>query len=141
MTRTSRTAPATPSKPTAPPNAIAAPRRSQNAHLGGKNADNEEITTLENDPSVLGDDNMIDPSQLRTDGQLKPPAVDYDDLVENPGPPVKRYVVVKGGRVQTSMNGLRTQLNEGKELDALNYDIELLKRQGVKLEELPLKTG
>jgi hypothetical protein len=138
MTRTNRTATApAPRAPHSAPAPIAAPKRSQNRHLSGAaSKDNEDVTPLENDPDVLSDKNIINPAHLNTDGQEKPPAVDYEDIAENPGPPVKRYLVVKGGRVQTQPNGLRTTLNEGKEIDELNYDIKLLKSQGVKLDEL-----
>lgn len=140
MSRTSRTA-------QAPQSAIAAPRRSGNPHLrnGQSGKENENITSLENDPSVLADSNMIDPASLVTDGQERPPAVDFDDVLENPGPAVRRYrvtSVLADGRVQTSINGLRTTLRVGKEIDENNFDINLLKRQGVKLEEIALdQTG
>lgn len=140
MTRTSHTSTAQPSSAASAQSAIAAPNRARSRSLGAtvQNGE-EETTTLENDPSVLSDANLINPAHLNTDGQERPPAVDLDELADNPGPPVKRYRVIRGGRVQTSKNGLRTTLNEGKEIDANNYDIGLLKSQGVKLEEISLE--
>lgn len=47
-------------------------------------------------------------------------------------PTVKRYVVVRGGAAL--VNGLRTIIKEGKVIDALNYDIQHLQRQGIRLQ-------
>jgi hypothetical protein len=47
-------------------------------------------------------------------------------------PPVKRYVVVKGGSVL--VNGMRTQIKEGKVVDSLNYDVAHLQRQGIRVQ-------
>jgi hypothetical protein len=47
-------------------------------------------------------------------------------------PAVKRYVVVKGGTVL--VNGMRTQIKEGKVVDHLNYDVAHLQRQGIRLQ-------
>lgn len=47
-----------------------------------------------------------------------------------PRPP--KYRVVNGGMVV--MNGCRTQLRAGKELDSTQYDLAFLKRQGIRLE-------
>jgi hypothetical protein len=48
------------------------------------------------------------------------------------GPIVKRYLVTKGGQVL--VNGMRTLVKEGKVLDARNYDIAHLQRQGIRLQ-------
>jgi hypothetical protein len=47
-------------------------------------------------------------------------------------PPPKRYIVVKQAAVL--LDGSRSTLPEGKVLDSLNYDIDHLKRLGVKLQ-------
>lgn len=86
---------------------------------------------------LADEDNMFNPGDLaQADGTEKPPAVDYEDIEENPGPPVLRYRVVKGGRVQTQRNGQRTLVNAGKELDGLNFDIALMRTQGIEFEEI-----
>jgi hypothetical protein len=47
-------------------------------------------------------------------------------------PKVRRYVVVRGGPVLQA--GFRTNLKEGKVIDSLNYDIQHLQRQGIRLQ-------
>ncbi len=104
------------------------------------NAKGEIVVPLDGAPALAelaDEDNMFNPGDLAAaDGTEKPPAVDYDELEENPGPPVKRFRVLKGGRVQTQRNGQRTLVNTGKELDELNFDIQLMRQQGVEFEEI-----
>lgn len=54
---------------------------------------------------------------------------------------VRRYRVFdnnagKGRLASTPGSAGRAKLNPGKEIDSLNYDVEALKKQGVKLEEI-----
>jgi hypothetical protein len=51
-----------------------------------------------------------------------------------PHKPSKRYRVVNGGVVM--YNNCRTNIRAGKELSEAEYDIALLRRQGIRLEEL-----
>jgi hypothetical protein len=57
-------------------------------------------------------------------------------LAEEPDPKlvpvVKRYVVIKGGTIL--QGGFRTKLTEGKVIDSLNYDIQHLQRQGIRVQ-------
>lgn len=53
-------------------------------------------------------------------------------------PPVKKYVVVKGGNVM--VNGNRTRIAEGKIIDELNYDIAHIQRQGIRLQRAETST-
>jgi len=60
-----------------------------------------------------------------------------------PPPPTKKPPEVKVPRVfrvkedkRALVNGYRTILRAGKEIDTLNYDIRRLQSQGVKLEEI-----
>lgn len=86
---------------------------------------------------LADEDNMFNPGDLAAaDGTEKPPAFDPEELEDNPGPPVRRFRVLKGGRVQTQRNGQRTFVNTGKELDELNFDIALMRQQGVEFEEI-----
>jgi hypothetical protein len=45
---------------------------------------------------------------------------------------VKKYLVTKGGQVL--VNGMRTTVKEGKVIDARNFDIAHLQRQGIRLQ-------
>lgn len=95
---------------------------------------NESIQILDTGP--------IEEVEIRNiasrDGGETAPAVDFDDLEEqkNIGPKVHRYTVIRGGRVQTQVNGPRTVIQVGKPIDDLNFDIQLMKRQGIQLEEV-----
>lgn len=104
------------------------------------NAKNETIQTLDPTPAgmlVQDEDQMVNPGEMQlADGTEKEPAVDREEIAQNPGPPVRRYRVVRGGRVQTQRNGQRTLVNTGKVLDENNFDISLMREQGVELEEL-----
>ena len=53
---------------------------------------------------------------------------------EPEGPRVRYFTVVRGGVAQ--VNGFRTRLKEGKEIDTLNYNIRALQRQGIRLAEI-----
>lgn len=53
--------------------------------------------------------------------------------------PVRKFVVVRGGVV--TLDGFRTRLREGKEVDDLNYDIRKLALQGIHLKELDGEAG
>lgn len=49
--------------------------------------------------------------------------------------PVKVYRVTRGG--YALVNGYRTRIHEGKEVDELNFDVARLKAQGIQLTEIP----
>lgn len=120
-------------------NAAAIARANRNANRKS----DEKVEVLDDSPPPT-DDETIGPDEIRgRDGTLNPPAVDLDTIEQEAqlGPPVKRYRVIKGGRVQTQQNGNRTMVIPGKEIDELNFDIRLMKQQGIELEELAAKTG
>lgn len=111
-------------------NAAALKRRQQGA---------EHVQVLENNPSVMAEDAMVDPADLSSDPfSFKPPAVNLRTVDEEAkrGPKVKRFRAMNDKRVQTQRNGGRTMIVVGKELDELNYDIKLMREQGLKLEEI-----
>ncbi len=101
---------------------------------------NETITTLSN-----AEIEEVDITSIRErDGGETEPAVDFADLEEQAaiGPKVRTYIVTRGGRVQTQTNGQRTLVHAGKPLDDLNFDIALMRRQGIEFEETNLdQTG
>lgn len=49
--------------------------------------------------------------------------------------PVRKYRVKVGG--SSSFGGTRTTIRPGKVIDERQYDIEMLKNQGIVLEEIP----
>lgn len=51
-----------------------------------------------------------------------------------PPPPVKRYRVMNGGQVM--YNQCRTSIRAGKEVDGQSYDLDLLRKQGIVLQEI-----
>lgn len=51
-----------------------------------------------------------------------------------PARPAKRYRVLNGGQVL--YNNCRTAIRAGKEITDTQFDIELLRRQGIRLEEI-----
>lgn len=55
--------------------------------------------------------------------------VDEEPAVE--APPPQRFKVLKDADV--AINGQRTKLREGKVVDAANFDLDALRRYGVKL--------
>lgn len=95
---------------------------------------NERIQVLDSGP--------IEEEEIRDiasrDGAYMAPAVDFDDLEEQAqiGPPVHRYEVINGGRVQTQRNGQRTVVIAGKVCDDLNFDIALMRQQGIKFRDV-----
>lgn len=99
---------------------------------------NEHIEVREDRPEFLTEDAAVDPRDLQTDGVLKPPAVDLRtvDQESKRGPKVKRFRALNDKRVQTQRNGGRTMIVIGKEIDELNYDVPLMRSQGLKLEEI-----
>lgn len=68
-------------------------------------------------------------------GAAKAVSDEGDAKPEQKGPIVKHYVVTRGGPV-LMRGGYRTRLNEGKELDSLNFDIPKLTQQGIHLKEI-----
>ncbi len=110
---------------------VPAPRVPQSATV---TKGTETITTLAN-----GDieEVTLDDIASRDGGECEP-AVDFDDLAEQAkiGPPVKHYIVTRGGRVQTNANGQRATISQGKQLDDLNFDIQLMRRQGIEMREV-----
>ncbi len=99
----------------------------------------EVIKVLEQDPSALSEDAMVNPADLFNDASvIKKPAVDLRtvDNQAKHGPKVTRYRALNEKRVQTQRNGTRTLINVGKEFDSLNYDITLMQSQGLKMEEV-----
>lgn len=123
------------------PSAAAKPKgnNANAARLRGRQQGAEHIQVMESDPSVLEDDAMVDPADLSSDANtFKPPAVDLRtvDQESKRGPKVRRFRALNDKRVQTQRNGGRTMIVTGKEMDELNYDIELMRQQGLKLEEI-----
>jgi hypothetical protein len=51
------------------------------------------------------------------------------------GPKVEYFRVTRGGFVQ-SPGGVRSMLREGKEIDTLNYDVNRLRQQGIRMERI-----
>jgi hypothetical protein len=51
-----------------------------------------------------------------------------------PAPPVDRYRVV--GHYDIIYSGCKTHLKDGKTVDEYTYDLDLLRRQGVRLEKI-----
>ena len=97
---------------------------------GNTNEKGEQITVLSEEdhdielPPADPESEMLR-SQVTGDATKK-----VEATVE--APPVKKYVVVRGGAVLC--NGHRTTIKEGKILDSLNYDIAHLQRQGIRLQ-------
>ena len=54
------------------------------------------------------------------------------------GPVVKKYLVTKGGTAL--VNGMRTNIKDGKVLDARNFDIAHLQKQGIRLQRYEEET-
>jgi hypothetical protein len=112
-----------------------------NAAQIAKNANqkkHEKVEVLDSGPPP-GDEEAVGPDEIMgRDGMQNAPAVDFATIEQEAklGPPVKRYRVLKGGSVQTSPNSNRTFVKAGKEIDELNFDIRLMKQQGIELEEL-----
>lgn len=80
---------------------------------------------------------------LKVGGEVKASAVSMSDAekaakvaVERP---VRKFVVTRGGVI--TIDGFRTRLREGKEIDDLNYDIRKLALQGIHLREVEGATG
>ena len=115
-------------QPRAPQPAAARAPQSQTAKNG-----QEQITTLSTSPIEEVDITDI----ASRDGGETEPAVDFADLEaqRDIGPPVKYYVVTRGGRVQTNSQGQRATIQSGKRLDDLNFDIPLMLRQGIEVRE------
>lgn len=68
------------------------------------------------------------------------PQVVADATARNPRPPAKpaqaRYYRVERSGFCTLPGSARTQLREGKVIDDLNYPIESLRQQGIRLAEV-----
>lgn len=100
---------------------------------------NEHVQVLEQNPSVLDEDASVNPSDLFNDASvLRDPAVDLrtvDDEASR-GPKVRRFRALNEKRVQTQRNGGRTLIVVGKELDELNYNVPLMRSQGLKLLDI-----
>jgi hypothetical protein len=62
------------------------------------------------------------------------PATAQPVRVVMPAVPVRKHRVMKEAHVM--YGNCRTILREGKEVDELTYDLELLRRQGVVLQEV-----
>lgn len=97
-------------------------------------AKQEHIQTLDSS-NPLDPNNVPEPDLYTRDGEIKDINT-FDPEVDgtNEGPPVERFTVVKGGMVQTEVNSIRARLAPGKIIDGLNYNIPLLRKQGVELE-------
>jgi hypothetical protein len=83
-------------------------------------------------PDTLGDPTL----PPITDGMSNPPAMRYNAEKEKAAPKPRYYRVTKGGRVLDPASKLRCEIRVGKELDDLNYRIEMLTAQGIQLEEI-----
>lgn len=68
------------------------------------------------------------------DGTLPVAARTFKQLEPRVGPKVKRYRVLNGGSFM--MGSVRTTLRAGKEIADNQYDIPLVKRVGIRLEEI-----
>ena len=86
---------------------------------------------------------VLNPAAAVPDGSIPEAsgAVRGSALEKNPEPreeatPPKRYRVL-GDKMFMDRHGYRAKMREGKEIDSHNYDIAALRRQGIKLEEIP----
>lgn len=71
-----------------------------------------------------------DLSEVRMPGAVTARA----NLGSVPAEPIARYRAVNGGHVM--YGGCRTVIRAGKLVDAYSYDLDLLRRQGIVLEEV-----
>ena len=83
-------------------------------------------------PTMVGGSEGL-PSETAHDvTQLSPNnGVTFDDT---PPQPVKAYRVLNGGNVM--LDGMRTAIRVGKIVTELTHPIDLLKSQGIRLEEV-----
>ncbi len=64
-------------------------------------------------------------------------AVQYGNAIPNAAPealPPRKEVFRVTKECTVVLGGIKQRFYEGKEIDTLNYDIKMLKRQGVRLE-------
>jgi hypothetical protein len=97
------------------------------------------IDTALRPPAELTPPSMLGGSSGLPDGGNDPRAATGGSTGETAAPvrsrvdiPVQRYRVVVGGHVM--LDGVRVPMRVGKELDERQYDLALLRRQGVKLD-------
>ncbi len=130
MARHQQAAPVPAARRPAPRSAPRAPEPAYDTNLGGDVVGRD----------VVGDGMEVQRvdigSHTSRNSVMNEPAVTEEELSVNYGPPVKKYEVLNGGRVQTAKNGQRTYLPVGKIIDTLNYDVPLMRQQGIKLREL-----
>lgn len=89
-------------------------------------------------PNHVSEIDMSNRPEARMDGQLVRDATENNP--DRPSPPVKKFRVIKGGTYSDPFTRGKATLKEGKEIDALNYDILSLQRQGIKLELIAEET-
>jgi hypothetical protein len=76
--------------------------------------------------------------ETQTSDEAEPTKVKVDKVVDakppaGPPPEIRKFRVIKGGRINTS-DGYMTRLHDGKVIDDHNYNIARLKQQGIRLE-------
>lgn len=107
----------------------------------------EHVTVLNSDSTVPDADGTFRDAngELQTntranDGTYTGSVVTEEDLAKEGGDPIRRFEVLETKVVSTGSgvhgSGYRTKMNAGKVIDSLNFDVELLKKQGLKLREL-----
>lgn len=119
-------------RPAVAPRPAAAPAAQEHAQYGGGGLGS--LTPMATAPEE-GPEGVINVSAnqaFNAGGDPQYTALDEQPAVE--APPVPRYRVLK--EKQVALQGHRFTLKQGKEIDASNYNIELLKRYGVELERI-----
>ena len=82
---------------------------------------------------------VINPATCSAEPDVVADATARNPRPAGPVPTARRFTVIRGGSVSQpgpGGTGYRTVVREGKVVDNLNYDIEKLLAQGIKLEEL-----
>ena len=86
-----------------------------------------------------GDLPMVTPATMSAEPDVVANATERNRSSAGPVPTARRYTVTRGGSVSQpgpGGTGYRTVVREGKVVDNLNYDIDKLLAQGIKLEAL-----
>lgn len=114
------------------------PRSNPQGQAPKPNDRGEHITTLSHtpleplpeEPGTTTQAALINQSDIKADATQLNPNGDGEG-----GKPTKYYRIENGGNV-LDKNGYRTRLHPGKEIDDLNYNIDRLRKQGIKLTEI-----
>ncbi len=93
------------------------------------------ITSLPDLPKGNGPDKMVVSSNLGSNpgGEPVMSVIDEDAPAS---PPIPKYIVENEKEKNVSGHGYRFVIRPGKVVDATNYDLAELRRQGIKLREL-----